>query len=104
MNCAKCHAVNAPGRRFCSRCGAALAAVCSSCGFENGPEDRFCGGCGRPVAGSAEAGALARIEAGTAGRIGGRLEQAPAAMDGQIKIVTVLFADIRGSTAMIAGL
>ncbi|MGE0659651.1 MAG: adenylate/guanylate cyclase domain-containing protein [Reyranellaceae bacterium] len=104
MNCAKCHAVNAPGRRFCSRCGAALAAACSSCGFENGPDDRFCGGCGRPVAGAAASGAPAATEGPIVSRIGGHLQQAPAAMDGQIKIVTVLFADIRGSTAMIAGL
>lgn len=37
--------MNVPGRRFCSRCGAALGDPC--CGFPNQPDDLFCGGCGR---------------------------------------------------------
>jgi len=101
MNCVTCQTANAAGRRFCAQCGSALASACPSCGFENGPDDRFCGGCGREiVAGGSRPDAPIR----PSGRIGGRLKQPQAALDGQIKLVTILFADIRGSTAMIAGL
>ena len=46
MKCAVCSRVNEPGRKFCGRCGAALAATCGDCGFVNKPDDHFCGGCG----------------------------------------------------------
>jgi len=101
MNCGKCHTVNAAGRRFCAQCGAVLAIACASCGFENTSKDRFCGGCGRAMQ---EAEPIRQSALAAPGRLGNRLQQAQAAMDGQIKLVTVLFADIRGSTALIAGL
>ncbi|MGE0151506.1 MAG: adenylate/guanylate cyclase domain-containing protein [Reyranellaceae bacterium] len=101
MNCASCHSPNAKGRRFCAQCGAALALACASCGFENGSQDRFCGGCGRALQ---EAAPLASADRRSTDHLGGRLKQAPIVKDGQIKLVTVMFADIRGSTAMIAGL
>lgn len=101
MQCGTCHTVNAAGRRFCAQCGSPLALACAACGFENGPQDRFCGGCGRALQ---EAAPIREAALAMPSRVGGRLQQAPAAKDGQIKLVTVLFADIRGSTAMIAGL
>lgn len=101
MICASCNSPNAAARRFCARCGAALAATCGACGFENGPQDRFCGGCGRALQESAP---LASTNPGSTEQLAGRHNKAPLVKDGQIKLVTVLFADIRGSTAMIAGL
>ncbi|MDF3073366.1 MAG: family ATPase [Alphaproteobacteria bacterium] len=101
MQCATCHTQNAAGRRFCAQCGAALAVSCESCDFQNSSSDRFCGGCGRPIQESA---ASTKSSLGLGSQIGSRLVTGPAATDGQIKLVTVLFADIRGSTAMIAGL
>src|SRR5437763_9425881 len=50
MLCAKCQFENRENRKFCSACGAALAARCDDCGYLNEPSDRFCGGCGRPLA------------------------------------------------------
>ena len=49
MTCLGCGAENRDGRRFCSKCGAALSMTCSSCGFINDPGDQFCGGCGQRV-------------------------------------------------------
>jgi hypothetical protein len=54
MLCASCRSENREGRRFCSKCGAALAAVCPSCGFTNEPGDEFCGGCGTRDPGMAQ--------------------------------------------------
>jgi lipopolysaccharide biosynthesis regulator YciM len=33
MQCPRCEHENREGRRFCSKCGAALAAACSSCAY-----------------------------------------------------------------------
>src|SRR5439155_27076016 len=49
MTCPGCGAENREGRRFCSKCGAALSRACSGCGFINDPGDEFCGGCGQRV-------------------------------------------------------
>jgi tetratricopeptide (TPR) repeat protein len=49
MTCPRCQAENREGRRFCARCGAALALACASCAFTNDPGDEFCGGCGAPL-------------------------------------------------------
>ena len=49
MRCRSCMVENAPPRRFCAECGAALPLPCSACGFENEPSAKFCGGCGKPI-------------------------------------------------------
>jgi class 3 adenylate cyclase len=67
--------------------------TCNACGFANTPSDRFCGGCGK----AAEAVSVA----------GPTVHQAVVqrrAGDGERKRVTVLFADLQGSTAAIEGL
>src|SRR5919201_1387806 len=50
MTCPACGAENKAGRKFCSRCGAALARACPACGAANDPEDSFCGECGSALA------------------------------------------------------
>ena len=74
--CSKCGSANADGARFCATCGTSLAAACASCGAELPAGARFCSICGTPVAG-------------------------PAARPGQERrVVTVLFADVSGSTSL----
>jgi len=66
--------------------------ACSACGFANAPSDRFCGGCGKAAA--AVLAAPTGLQAVVQRRAG----------DGERKRVTVLFADLEGSTAAIEGL
>jgi adenylate cyclase len=80
MRCANCATDNAPDRKFCTICGVALSIVCGTCGRDRHPEARFCGWCGAPAS-------LSVVEP-----------------QGERKQATVLFADIVGSTEMIAGL
>ena len=76
MSCAGCGATNEADARFCEECGAALDRRCASCGAESKPTARFCRRCG----GSLDA-------------------PAPPAVQSPIrKTVTVLFADLAGST------
>jgi membrane protease subunit (stomatin/prohibitin family) len=47
--CASCHAPNAPGAKFCSSCGTAMAPKgvhCTQCGVAVAPGAKFCAGCG----------------------------------------------------------
>src|SRR5436190_2123320 len=47
--CSNCGAENAPGARFCSSCGTALAPRCPNCRSEVSPGARFCQTCGHPL-------------------------------------------------------
>jgi class 3 adenylate cyclase/tetratricopeptide (TPR) repeat protein len=91
--CPTCKSANQPGSRFCTACGSQLALTCSACGFANTPSDRFCGGCGKAVA------AIALVETTPHQAVVHRRSG-----DGERKRVTVLFADLKGSTAAIEGL
>jgi class 3 adenylate cyclase len=103
MLCPRCRTENREGRRFCSKCGAALAAVCPSCGFTNEPGDEFCGGCG------ARLGTPQPIEAKftspdayTPKHLAEKILTSKSALEGERKQVTVLFADLKGSMELLA--
>ena len=97
MRCANCKTENPAGKKFCGDCGAALANLCQRCGCENPAGKRFCGECGT---------ALAAVAAATPAKQSGgspiRVAETPAPenLDGERKTVTALFADIKGSTAL----
>ena len=73
--CTACGADNRTGRKFCGRCGDALAMTCSACGTANQSDELFCGECGASLAPSAPPSP----------------ETAP--VSGERKQITVLFAD-----------
>lgn len=84
MRCGSCETVNAPDSRFCVACGAALGAACPSCRHLNAPAARFCTRCGAPQKHEQAATPSAAASAG-----------------GELKQITVLFADVSGSTGLI---
>ncbi|HJT37088.1 MAG TPA: adenylate/guanylate cyclase domain-containing protein, partial [Actinomycetota bacterium] len=86
MRCPNCGTENEAGRKFCGECGTALAFVCSSCGTPNPQGTKFCGECGSPL--------TARTSPVTASPPSGA---APAA---ERRLVSVLFADLVGFTAL----
>jgi membrane protease subunit (stomatin/prohibitin family) len=51
--CGNCHAQNAPGAKFCSSCGTAIAAPktlhCTQCGAAAAPGAKFCANCGNAL-------------------------------------------------------
>ncbi len=111
VRCGGCHSENPDGNRFCDRCGAPLARACASCGYENRAEAKFCGGCGRTLEAAAP-GAAAHPPAVrglsaadyTPQHLAARILSSRLTLAGERKQVTVLFADIRGSTELIHGL
>src|SRR3989475_692505 len=104
MQCPRCHAENREGRRFCGECGLLFASACPSCGFLNEGSEKFCGGCGRSLA-AAPTPAEPRFtspHAHTPKHLAERILTSKAALEGERKQVTVLFADLKGSMELLA--
>jgi hypothetical protein len=102
MRCAKCASDNREGRKFCAKCGVALAHQCARCGASNEPGEDFCGECGAALAAIAVAGASLPQAASSIPDIRITPEQPDTStlIDGERKTVTALFADIKGSTEL----
>jgi len=105
MRCSQCGSDNREGRKFCTTCGTPLVASCPHCGAPIEPGERFCGECGRPLGGNRgsplrRAGAGSRPKrrrnSGSSSSVSGA--RTSENLDaGERKIVTALFADIKGS-------
>ena len=102
MGCVSCGADNREGRKFCSKCGAALARACANCGALGEPGDDFCGDCGASLTPSSAAHTEPANVTEPAIRI--PLDASSAALDGERKTVTALFADLKGSTELMRDL
>ncbi len=88
MTCASCGRTNRDDSRFCVGCGTALVARCPACGREAESDARFCGGCGSSLVAAAPAPTPAPSSAPTAETTVAR------------KTVTIVFADLAGSTGL----
>ncbi|MBL8385782.1 MAG: AAA family ATPase [Burkholderiales bacterium] len=91
MKCGSCSAPARDGQRFCEACGAALEKNCRACGATALPPARFCGMCGAAFS------ADLPVAPGIALPIQARR---PASGDGERRQLTVLFADLVGSTTL----
>src|SRR5262245_3875463 len=101
MQCPRCQHENRAGRKFCSECGASLALACPACGFSNEPGEKFCGGCGTSLVAPSTP-PLGAPESYTPKHLAERILTSKAAMEGERKQVTVLFADLKGSMELLA--
>lgn len=119
MQCATCNFINFPGMRFCGQCGARLPLplTCASCGFANPNTGRFCGQCGTALLAAVVLGPPADgrgpgVSLPPTGYANGHstgplpplaetngLSTLVPARD-ERKIVTILFGDISGFTAL----
>ncbi|MGD2078034.1 MAG: adenylate/guanylate cyclase domain-containing protein, partial [Chloroflexota bacterium] len=125
MDCPNCATQNPDDARFCFNCGTALVLICSNCGTELPVGAKFCFNCGAPTANATPAtsaeqttpeqttpqspatiptddvlqryiprGLMAKLEAARDGGL----------MEGERRIVTILFCDVQGSTAAASSL
>src|SRR5271169_5844758 len=102
MKCASCGAENPAGLKFYEQCATPFKKRCAQCGFENSPTARFCGECAvsldaAPLTAAAE-------KQPHLSPIGLAETPDPGALEGERKIVTALFADLKGSTALMEDL
>jgi class 3 adenylate cyclase len=102
MTCPQCGCENATGIKFCGECGTRLAGVCSSCGAANAPGQKFCGECGARLSPVAASSTSPRPEAYTPKHLAERILTSRAALEGERKQVTVLFANLKGSMELLA--
>src|SRR5262245_59704016 len=126
MHCPSCGFENPEGMKFCGECAAPLKSRCPSCGFENPPGFKFCGECATPLTRQSQVASLKSKVEDSADRRRQTLDTRPisytpshlaeriraeqtamealGATDGERKTITALFADLKGSTALIEGL
>ncbi len=101
MKCPNCSNENPAQAKFCFNCGHSLAqARCTNCGSELPPNARFCMNCGQPVGDktAVEEARHTRLAQSTPAPLKTKMRAAHLA--GERKLVTVLFADVVGSTAL----
>ena len=104
MKCPRCQHENRPGAKFCEGCAAPLARACVNCGAQLSATAKFCSECAHP-AGSAAPPAPQRFgapETYTPKHLAERIINSKAALEGERKQVTVLFADLKGSMELLA--
>src|SRR5215210_6490331 len=104
MRCPHCQHENLVGQKFCGECGARLETHCSTCGTVNPPGQKFCGECGERLAGPAAAPEPVPPSPAsyTPQHLAERIITSRAALEGERKQVTVLFADLKGSMELLA--
>ena len=100
MNCHRCQATNPDDAVTCQQCGAELATACEQCGAGLPSDALFCHKCGSPV-GQAQVEAQKRLEQYIPAELLTKLESARTGggMQGERRIVSMLFCDVKGSSA-----
>jgi class 3 adenylate cyclase/tetratricopeptide (TPR) repeat protein len=104
VTCISCQRKNSPGAAFCGGCGAALAMLCTGCEHENPPDNAFCERCGRKLGAAGDEGVEREPRAYTPKFLADKILQSRAALEGERKQVTVLFADVKGSVDLSSSL
>ncbi|MEJ2376810.1 MAG: adenylate/guanylate cyclase domain-containing protein [Pseudolabrys sp.] len=109
MECTACGASNSAASRTCGTCGADLVQACSKCGTLIPVSSNFCASCGTFCAPESikkdtgrDENVLAPIHLPR--HLAKRIIESRAALEGERKQITVLFADIKGSTDLIENL
>jgi predicted amidophosphoribosyltransferase len=86
MVCPTCRKQNEPGRKFCGECGSPLSQPCPSCGSPNPTNLKFCGECGAALSLDTRPSDTKRDHQWSEKEVR--------------KVVTFVFADMSGSTAL----
>src|SRR5215831_5101770 len=109
MICPRCQADCAHNSAFCDECGARHEDACPNCGEPNRRNAKFCRNCGQPFlqimpSMPAPVPAAPAPETYLPSHLAEKIRAARPTLEGERKQVTVLFADIRGSTKLLEGL
>jgi len=99
MQCPRCQHENPPQAKFCLECGARQALTCSKCRAELPGSAKFCLECGEPVGPQIQP---RSPDSYTPKHIAEKILTSKAALEGERKQVTVLFADLKGSMELLA--
>jgi class 3 adenylate cyclase/pimeloyl-ACP methyl ester carboxylesterase len=102
MNCPRCQHETPSDAEFCPACGARLSIACAQCSTVNAADHKFCKKCGQPLAAEGEhgRGAAKSPHAYTPQHLADKILTSRSALEGERKLVTVLFVDVSGFTAI----
>ncbi len=102
MKCPKCQFENPENAKFCGKCGAKLLKVCPQCGTENSPANIFCNECGHDLQKPVEQPSIdyAQPQSYTPKFLAEKILTTRSSIEGERKLVTVLFADVANYTSI----
>jgi class 3 adenylate cyclase/tetratricopeptide (TPR) repeat protein len=99
MDCPSCGHSNREGARFCAECATPLSetVTCPSCGTGLPPAARHCDSCGHALTSAGAPAAALDRRSHPPEHLAEKIRADRAALEGERKQVTVLFADVMGS-------
>jgi class 3 adenylate cyclase/tetratricopeptide (TPR) repeat protein len=102
MKCPKCSTENPEGLTFCGQCGAKLERVCLKCKFSNPVDSKYCGKCGNALEELQVAPPIdySKPKSYTPKFLADKILTTRSSIEGERKLVTVLFADVANFTPM----
>ena len=102
MKCPKCQFENREGAKFCKECGVELELTCPKCGTQYSPSSKFCDECGNDLIKPAKAPPVdySEPQAYTPKFLADKILTSKSSIEGERKLVTVLFADVANYTAI----
>ena len=102
MQCPKCQFGNPEAMQFCGKCGAKLENICLQCNSSNPYDFRFCGKCGHDLTQPQEALAVdySEPQSYTPKFLADKILTTRSSIEGERKLVTVLFADVANYTSI----
>ncbi len=104
VKCPQCQTANVAEAAFCDECGARLETNCPSCGEPNRPSAKFCNQCGQAI-GQLKTPRLAKFavpRSYTPSHLAEKILTSRGAIEGERKLVTNLFADLKSSMELLA--
>ena len=103
LTCSNCSHENPVEAKFCENCGQKLFRTCPNCGSTNKAEAKFCLNCGEPLEPSIptrEKTRLSELRQSAPAGLKEKMRASSSQIEGERKPVTILFADIVGSTSI----
>jgi ABC-type oligopeptide transport system substrate-binding subunit/class 3 adenylate cyclase/ribosomal protein L40E len=102
ITCRKCSQVNPIDAKFCKNCGQSLENICPNCNTLNDDDARFCKNCGTVLewGSPAEETRLTILQQSAPAGLQEKMRASSSELEGERKPVTILFADIVGSTSI----
>ena len=98
MKCPRCQHESPADAVFCQECGRRLEGVCPGCGTANRLDAKFCKKCGQPVAVMSPTPTAVKFPHPVSyipKHLADKILASKSALEGERKLVTVLFADVK---------